>query len=144
MLLSARSPVRQNGHVLLGLLALAALAGCENDVPDFPTYERDIKPLMGAHCIRCHGAGGMLNLDPDSMKVLGVMAPINGNFTLLHNTGMQTGLLNYTAATTGGVARMDTFLPQMPPAPAPKLTLWEHDLLVKWVNDPIVEDPSQP
>ena len=137
----------RNARLWLRLLALGggAFIGCgQVAVPENPSYERDIKPLMEAHCIPCHGAGGMLNSDPDSAKVLGVLAPVNGNFTLLHDTGNQFGLLHYTAATTTGVALMGTFLPMMPPSPAPKLTSWEHDLLIKWVNNPIVEDPSLP
>ena len=37
--------------------------------PARPTYKNDIAPLMEAHCIRCHGAGGTLNADPDIPKI---------------------------------------------------------------------------
>lgn len=55
--------------------SLAALAGCDFSVPDIaevpenPTYERDVKPLLDDHCNLCHsspsnrGAPGDFRLD---------------------------------------------------------------------------------
>lgn len=45
--------------------AIAAL-GCGSDqppqVPANPTYTADVAPILNLHCIRCHGAGDMLNI----------------------------------------------------------------------------------
>ncbi|HVR00567.1 MAG TPA: hypothetical protein VMT47_00420 [Polyangia bacterium] len=140
--------MRAHGLVLVTMLAVATLvggAGCLNAVPDRPSYERDIKPLMEAHCIRCHGAGGTFNKDPDippppAAKVSG--PPINGDFTSLQDTNGHNGLLHYT--TMGGAAGLaalhiyvdGTFGP-MPPPPADRLTNWETDLLFTWANNPL-------
>jgi len=45
-------------------IAGAAL-GCGSDppqVPANPTYTADVAPILNLHCIRCHGAGDMLNI----------------------------------------------------------------------------------
>ena len=77
---------------LAGLAAVLGGAGCvesSGDEPINPTYSHQIKPLMEAHCIRCHGAGGTLNLDPDIPDAEGVLqgAPIRGDFTMLNDSG---------------------------------------------------------
>ena len=48
---------------LIGLCTLAA-AACETKPPEIPTspsYATDVKPILEANCVRCHGQGGMLN-----------------------------------------------------------------------------------
>ena len=135
--------MRAHGLLLVTMLAGATLvgaAGCLNAVPDRPTYERDIKPLMEAHCIRCHGAGGTLNADPDIMSVKVHGAPTMSDFTLLQDANGRLGLLHYTAMGAGGVASLhayvDGLLGPMPPPPADRLTNWESDLLFTWANNP--------
>ena len=49
--------------VLTAALALP-LGACNPDVPATPTYDRDVQPILTAHCVRCHGAGGTLNAIP--------------------------------------------------------------------------------
>ena len=132
-------------HVLvLGFVlgSLGALGCGENPVPARPTYSRDIAPLMTAHCVRCHGAGGTLNLDPDSTQYDAMdkratyeKAPNNGYLTQLADTAPgKLGLMSY--ATTARPL-MDAALPYMPPPPAPPLTDYEHETLIRWLNDPL-------
>jgi hypothetical protein len=121
----------------VAVIGSALWSGCGTDVPIRPTYKNDIAPLMEAHCIRCHGAGGMLNGDPDSQKVDGVQQPANGDFTSLQNDAAgHSGLAAYTNQMPNA-ALMKLFLPQMPPPPAPPLTDWEHTLLETWLADPL-------
>ena len=48
---------------LLLAVALAALAGCDygiddipaSEVPEHPTFEADVRPLLHDHCTLCHG-----------------------------------------------------------------------------------------
>jgi hypothetical protein len=134
-------------HALtLGLL-LATLAGCgEADIPEVVTYSQDIKPLMTARCIRCHGAGGTLNKDPgiDPGAAASGDDPI-GDFTRLDDhmnpAGMNVySLMHYTGALgiaiLGGHIKPAKGEPDMPPPPAPKLTTRERDMLMLWVADP--------
>jgi hypothetical protein len=115
---------------------LAGVAGCGNNVPPFPTYSKDVKPIMEANCIRCHGAGGSLNADPDIAKVNGQPAPTMSDFTQLADANGRFGLLHYTSQTPGGVTLMTAFLPQMPPPPSPVLGGYELDVLEAWIKDP--------
>ena len=123
---------------LVGATILVVGASCgENPVPENVSYMRDIKPLMEAHCIRCHGAGGSLNKDPDipdsGMVLQG--APTNGYFTQLADLSpTQYGLMHYTGTT--GSAIMGIYLPQMPPPPGERLTDRETTMLTRWENHP--------
>jgi hypothetical protein len=131
--------------VLLALAGVAVgVAGCGNDIPPFPTYSKDIQPLMQAHCVRCHGAGGTLNTDPDippdtnpqDPRSSYVGTPKNGYFTQLADVGPgKLGLMSYSGQNPARVL-MNAALPYMPPPPAPPLTDWEHDLLVRWLDNP--------
>jgi hypothetical protein len=131
---------------LLLLLAFTATAaiGCENPVPDRVTYYDDIQPLMGARCVRCHGAGDMLNADPyatgeDKYR----KPPPRGYFDHLEDrgcpgAGCKLGLLSYT----GADSPMPLYLPVMPPAPAPVLTDREYQLISIWILNPILGTPK--
>ncbi len=121
-------------------LLTAGLVGCgENDVPVNPSYARDIQPLLDAHCVRCHGAGGTLNGDPDvppgSIKLpcapipdggAYTCAPTNGDFTALNGANGKAGLATYAAGIKTYLA-----LP-MPPPPSEPLDDYETNLLVTW------------
>jgi hypothetical protein len=124
------------------------LVGCgENAVPENPGWKNDIRPMMEAHCIRCHGGGGKLNGDPDvppgsltlhlptgplPLPCAAVpdggaytCAPVNGNFTT------QAGLQGY-----GAGLQMYLNAP-MPPPPSEPLTSYEYDTLMKWESNPL-------
>ena len=142
--------MRMQAHLSLALVTLIGgmFAGCgEQPVPERVTYAHDIKPLMEARCIRCHGAGQMLNDDPDSVKTLDVTKPNAGDFTGLENGPAGNGLLAYTV---GGGVLMKAYIlsqkdpktgatnpPLMPPSPAPQLTSREREMLLKWLANPL-------
>ena len=50
-------------------LAGVVLSGCEAPVPAKPTFTVDVLPIFRAHCVRCHGAGGTLNVDPLGLEM---------------------------------------------------------------------------
>jgi hypothetical protein len=128
-----------------GRLLAAALAGClfavvgcgENPVPERPTYSRDVKPLVEARCIRCHGAGGTLNQDPDIPDASAWKgAPTNGDFTsLADDAAGKHGLAYYT--TTGGFILFKGFLQTMPPPPADPLSERDMTILLRWAQNPL-------
>src|SRR5204863_5174623 len=59
------SPViNMSKALLIGLFAFtfAGLTlGCTPEVPANPTYTKDVKAILDAHCVRCHGQNDMLN-----------------------------------------------------------------------------------
>jgi hypothetical protein len=118
--------------VAVSTLGLGAV-GCEEPLPENPTWAVDIKPLVEARCVRCHGAGGTLNDDPDSppLPKSDKEVPQNGYFNMLENDGAKHGLKFY-----GGALKTYLNLP-MPPPPASPLSDREKDLLIKWGKNPI-------
>jgi hypothetical protein len=135
---------------LLSLFAFALVAGglvgCgENAVPENPSWTTDIQPMMEAHCVRCHGGGGMLNGDPDVPPLFNTKlmfcppakdggaytcAPTNGNFTT------EAGLMSYTTKVMG-VPLLKTYLDApMPPPPSEPLDDYEYNTLMKWAYNP--------
>jgi len=139
------------GHCLSGIAAVALaslLAGCgEEPVPLQPAFEPTIRTLLAAHCVRCHGAGGTLNPDPEvlmghDVPGLAYLDRYNdsGDCTVDPATmavglsckrgalGMVALIEHYVQQTTGATA--------MPPAPAPRLTDWELATLLRWTADP--------
>jgi hypothetical protein len=131
-----RLPFARNvlGFVVATMLVVGA--GCENPVPLNPSYERDIKPLMEAHCTRCHGAGGSLNTDPDIPLVSGVQKPNATDFTSLQGENGHLGLLTYTGPGFVILESSVNTLP-MPPPPSAPLTDYERDLLFTWAKNPL-------
>jgi hypothetical protein len=145
--------MRTNGLCLLAFfgLAVAGAAGCgENPIPDFPSFALDVRPLMQARCVRCHGAGGTLNADPDIPPLFAFKgAPLQGYFDRLEDQGTtcvpfpgidgadcKRGLLSY-AGNGARSSYVGTYLKYMPPPPAPALTDREHELLTTWLKNPL-------
>jgi len=130
----------------LGMGALAA--GCSPEsVPNAPTYEVDVKPILESRCIRCHGGGGELNDDKTHTGTFAGLAPSDGYFNRLDDqcpdgstTGCSHGLLYYTMAETPNKAdtltgyidsTMDSG--RMPPPPSPALTSRQKEVLHNWL-----------
>jgi hypothetical protein len=121
--------MRVHRQLLVTLFAAAALAGAgcgANEAPLFPTYTNNVKPILEAHCIRCHGAGGMLNTDPDIGQVSGVTKPKTTDFTTYQ------GVLSSVS--------IGLFIPSimslpMPPPPSTALDSYDYDTLANWVKN---------
>jgi hypothetical protein len=123
--------------------ALLALAACEPEVPAAPTYSKDVKPILDAHCVRCHGANDTLNPDPTGRFPL--KAPL---FCYLQRYEDENcpgsdckrgaGYCASTASTNLIVTEINT--PdgeqlRMPPLPADRLNDWEMEVLTRWSGD---------
>ena len=55
--------INMSKALLVGLFALAFAGltlGCSPEVPANPTYTNDVKAILDAHCVRCHGANDTL------------------------------------------------------------------------------------
>jgi hypothetical protein len=47
--------------VMIALGLAACGPGGDAPIPEMPSYATDVQPIFAAHCVRCHGANGMLN-----------------------------------------------------------------------------------
>jgi hypothetical protein len=133
--------------VLGGVLA----AGCEPAVPASPSYEADVRPIFMSHCVRCHGAGGMLNMPRAPVPDGGI-----GNTSIVAdcylnqyvNTGnclandpaspCHYGALTWAMTVGGGIGdvvhgRNGQMI--MPPSPASPLDDWELKIIDAWVAE---------
>jgi hypothetical protein len=146
----SRIVTRRSLLLFVSVLAAGSVAGAcgPAPAPDMPTFAHDVEPIMLARCVRCHGAGGMLNADPHSTVMLFQGAPTSGYFDHLEDQGdcvpdggvipmsCKRGLKYYATDTTG-VALWKLWFPMMPPAPAPKLSDRQLDTINRWVKNPL-------
>jgi hypothetical protein len=130
---------------LLAAGALAAgAAACGSSgtapVPVAPTYATDVRPILLQHCVRCHGAGGTLNVDPTSTAQT---PPPNGYFDHYEDQGDCTpgdgGALPATckqgaASLAPGMATL-VDNDEMPPAPAPLLSTHDRQVIDRWAAE---------
>jgi mono/diheme cytochrome c family protein len=139
-------------------LSLGVLAGgaCSpEDIPHTPTFAADVEPIMLSRCVRCHGAGGTLNDDPDHTGPFPGLAPIDGYFDRLEDicpdggtSNCKHGLLYYVkSADPATPAKRMTLVnyihstsdaSRMPPPPTPKLTTRQIQVIDAWMAE---DDP---
>jgi len=115
--------------MLLAGLGATALAGCGADVPEHPTWQNDVYPIVEARCIRCHNSGK--TMDPLSMP--GV--PVQGNFDFPSYDQLQDlDRLLFLGYAADLVADSDEAA-VMPPPPAARLAQWQIDTITRFVKD---------
>ncbi len=146
--------------VLAGILAalVALAAGCAPPVPSVPaapSYAADVRPIFLAHCVRCHGAGGTLNLarDPRGGADAGPLPSVAGKPALAYlgqyadsgDCGDPSSLTCHRGAhfVATQTSELKLYLhpppnfPPMPPPPAPRLDAWELDVVDAWLANPL-------
>jgi hypothetical protein len=145
------------------VLSSVAASGCGGDtVPPvgFVNYATHVQPILTARCVRCHGAGGTLNGDPDvvndgSSELLKTVVILKGRPTLGHfdcgsedrgtcpGMGCKRGFRFFAIGQPGeGAANM--WLAHMPPPPSPPLTDREWDILANWRAQPDISTCMTP
>jgi hypothetical protein len=118
----------------IGLLVLLAASvagvGCnlEPGVPGQPTYELDVRPILEARCIRCHGFPPIANA-PSRFDVYECPAP-DGSMCATGN-----GAKAHAEAMTMRI-QLDKDSPlRMPQKPAAVLSPYQIDTIVKWFKN---------
>jgi hypothetical protein len=128
--------------VAFGAVALGAGCNLEHDAATKPTYEADVRPILMARCVRCHGAPPLG--DPESSTLFGTGSPppASPRFDVYGDTncdGTDAGICVKGAASAAGLMKMRVTLPQemsgMPPLPAPALTSYQRDTIVNWADE---------
>ncbi len=137
-------------------VSLALAAGCGSpSVPAQPAYDVDVRPILNAHCIRCHGAGDMLNVPTEptgpNAPTLHTIANSVSLFqtdscyldrfdndppgcTLGQAGGCKVGASTW-ASTIPGLVRNPLPTAVMPPPPAPQIDDWAVDILTNWSKE---------
>lgn len=127
----------------LGLAAVLALpvAACAPAVPDNPTYTKDVQPILAAHCVRCHGAGGALHMISTVPTTLSHQIPQLCYLQSYDNipAGCTIGSANCQAGAAFCSGMFMTVLdPEatlaMPPKPSDSLVEWEKETLLRWAS----------
>jgi hypothetical protein len=153
---------------LLALGCAALTAGCNSypAAPAEPAFDTDVLPIFQARCVRCHGAGGNLNLPteptgpnaPEIASVADAGAILAASHCYL-NRFSDNGQCNasggslpdgcqFGASTFAGA--MPTYIhattapTQMPPAPAPPLDDYEMQTIDNWAKNPICSHSATP
>jgi len=105
-----------------------ALGGCGADVPEHPTWQNDVYPIMQARCVRCHNAGK--TMDPLSLPGM----PVLGNFdspSFDQFATLDKSLFFLAPDLISNRGDPKT----MPPLPAAALAQWQIDTITRFVND---------
>lgn len=104
----------------LCLLTALAQAACAPSVPDNPSWEEDVKPIMAANCVRCHRA-----------------EPQNGAPSTFRLDACEAaGDVDGTAARiASALSRAQNDQAPMPPAPAARLSDRQIEVLQNWFEN---------
>ncbi len=132
---------------------LAAACSSEPGVPAMPSYAAHVRPILLAHCVRCHGAGGMLNGEVVDGMVVNIAS--GGYFDHYEDQGdcsiPDSGPISPTCkrgAHTYAIPPLDEIVRiylhpksdidfRMPPPPAVPLDATELATVDRWMTNPI-------
>jgi hypothetical protein len=114
---------------LAAAVGAGGLAGCGADVPQHPTWQGDVYPILVARCTRCHNANK--TSDPESLPGISVL----GNFDYASFDDLSTGDAAAFVLLAAKYVQASTPPTQMPPAPAAKLADWQIETIKRFVAD---------
>jgi hypothetical protein len=126
--------INMSKALLVGLFAFAGLAlGCTPEVPANPTYNNDVKAILDAHCVRCHGANNMLV----SMPVRGMNMMPTTCYLQRYEDDCSVTPCKAGASTCAPLINLYVNSPRdslmaMPPLPSQQLNDWEKEVIARW------------
>jgi len=142
------TPVRFRAFVI-GLVACATAAlsaGCnlEPDAVAKPTYEADVRPILMSRCIRCHGSPPLDDTvakppsgSPFPTVRFDIYADPNcstdAGANCIHGAAYEAMVGNFKKYLVDNANAGSPL--QMPPPPAPKLTSYQLDTILKWESE---------
>ena len=127
-------PALRRALQIAGLGLSAMVSACAASAPEHPTWDDDVRPLLVARCIRCHG--DPRQIDPLSAKTNADKlnkAP-TANFDYVYFGDLDDTAKGYLKVAPNYV-RGASGLSRMPPLPAAALEDWELQVLVNFASD---------
>ena len=114
--------------VAVGAATLAAGCNLEPSVPGRPTYEADVKPILEARCIRCHG-NPSLQAAPDRFDLFECPAVDGSAGPCMRAAKDVAGTMSVRIQLANSV------FGHMPPSPAAPLSPYQIDTITKWADE---------
>ena len=105
-------------------------------IPEVPSYERDVAPILAEHCTRCHERGGTLDAGVELNTYVGARgARVSSVCTAVGQPVVDAyaSFLIPEAGFSGEPACAPWRLLSMPPGAEVKLTLIEQVTLAEWI-----------
>ena len=128
-------------HLLVGFGLAVSLAACApDDGPAVPGYQTDVKPILDANCVRCHGYGDRLNGDPGLTGMLKGKIPLLTFLDRYDTPKPCPGGLTECLGAKDGAARVGLYITlpnydRMPPAPSEALSDRDIGILKRWAAE---------
>ena len=130
--------------VAFGAAALGVGCNVEHDAATKPTYEADVRPILMARCVRCHGEPPLG--DPETSEANGTRSgatPLPGSprFDVYGDTNCGTDGGTCIKGAASAAQLMAAYINfqrdqgGMPPLPAPALTSYQHDTIENWAAE---------
>lgn len=120
--------------LLIAGLGLSAIMSACGAAPEHPTYDEDVRPLLVARCLRCHGTPG--EVDPLSAKLNTRVASIGLRLDYQFLSDVPDTVMAKFKLLPAYARGEAPNLPRMPPPPAAALEDWEITMLENWAKNP--------
>ena len=121
--------------LLVAAMGTAALAGCGADVPQKPSWEVDVFPVVKARCVRCHNAQETPDPLSPVQNVLGNFDHASySDFAQIDKLLFGTAPLYIVNDAPADAAASDPKM-HMPPPPAATLAQWQIDTITRFVKN---------
>ncbi len=111
-------------------LALLLLAACAPDVPEAPSFQEHVLPILAANCVRCHGTPAIGGAPED------IRLDVFGDSTLVRDDGVGEELIAGAASIAGGLA-FRVIDPDAPMPPRFPLDDYQIETLTRWADAPL-------